>query len=225
MIIMQKRVGPKRVSVLEVGAGHKPIGVIGQAMRAQRKRQGREFVASDINLNLSETLRAFGLRNVPSNAKVLKECSLKTLKAQPDKSRDVIFGGFFFNGLITSTKSSGEYLLKVNEFFHDAKRVLKPNGRLIFVAHHSEAFLIKNGVKSVGFTAHIIPFNERMIQNSSSEWVEKTTTKEGLTDFFMTDHLVQKDVFASKAHALSKLTNLSVVESAKPALVIMKMIK
>ena len=222
---MQKRVGPKRVSVLEVGAGHKPLGVIGQAMRAQRKRQGREFVASDINLNFSETLRAFGLRDVPLNAKLLKECSLKTLKAQPDKSRDIIFGGFFFNGLITSTKSSEEYLLKVNEFFHNAKRVLKPNGRLIFVAHHSEAFLIKNGVKSVGFTAHIIPFNERMIQNSFSEWVEKTTTKEGLGKFFFTDHFVQNDSFVNKAQALSKLTKLSVEESARPALVVMRRIK
>jgi tRNA1(Val) A37 N6-methylase TrmN6 len=220
-----KRVGPKRVRVVEVGAGHKPIGVIGQALRAQRKRQGREFVASDIKLNLSDTLRSFGLRNAPSNAKVLKECSIKTLKAQADKSADIIFGGFFFNGLMTSTKNQLEYLHKVNEFFQNAKRVLKPNGRIIFVAHHSEAFLIKEGVKNVGFSAHIIPFNERMIQNSSSEWVQKTTTQEGLMDFFATDHFRQNDSFTNKASAFSKLTKLSVEESARPALVIMRRLK
>lgn len=220
-----KRIGPKRVRVVEVGAGTKPIGIIGQAIRAGKKRRGRSFIASDINLNLNDTLRSFGLSKVPSNAKVLKECSIKTLQGQSPKSADIIFGGFFFNGLRNSSRSEIEYLSKINEFFRQTKRVLTKNGRLIFIAHNSEAFMFKANAAELGYSAHIIPFNEKMIQNSTSEWVQRTGTRAGLEDFFMVDHAMQDSSFVKNAKLFSKITGLGVMDSARPALVIMKRLK
>ena len=59
----------KRVKVLEIGAGIEPTGVIGQARKALRKRFGRKFEASDSYARVESTFRAFGLRELPANAK------------------------------------------------------------------------------------------------------------------------------------------------------------
>jgi hypothetical protein len=70
----------KRVKVLELGAGVEPTGVIGQARKALRKRFGRKFEASDSYARVESTFRAFGLRELPANAKIMKKMFNGTFK-------------------------------------------------------------------------------------------------------------------------------------------------
>ena len=72
-----KRVGPKRVSVFEAGAGKIAFSALGQALR--KKRAGRQFIATDIALRKEETLRQRGLRETLNNLKLIKNCSMKEL--------------------------------------------------------------------------------------------------------------------------------------------------
>jgi len=220
-----KRVGPKRVSLLEVGSGINPYGIVSQARRAEKKRIGRKFIGSDTHLNLTQALRAFGLRELPKNAKVLKECSIKTLKAQPNKSLDIVFGSFFLNGVVTESKSKVDSVKSYKEFFGNAKRVLKPNGRLILVMHWIEALNYVEGAKVFGFSSHLLPVSEKMVENSTSEWIQGMSTKNGRERLLKHNENNHDTSFVQKSQNFALNKGLSADEAAKPMIVIMRKLK
>ena len=80
---MKKRIGPKRVKVFEAGAGDNPKGIFNQALKAQKDRVGRKFIASDLNLRKEAILRARGLKEVPRNLKLIQGCSVEELRDLP----------------------------------------------------------------------------------------------------------------------------------------------
>ena len=128
-----KRVGPKRVSLFEAGAGEVPFGLLGQALKAERKRRGRQFTAVDMKLNATEALRQRGLREAPKNLKLVKNCVVNELKKLPSSSQDIVFESYFLNCYSTRKGSDSYVFEKVAEYLNEAKRVLKPKGRIILI--------------------------------------------------------------------------------------------
>lgn len=165
-----KRVGPKRLELIEVGAGDKPIGIVGQGLRALRKRRGRTFVASDILAKPEETFRALGVKEL-ANTSILRECSIQTLKRYKPESKDVIFGAYFLNGLLKFGETRETIGQKISSFFTEVKRVLKKNGRLIIVGDLMTADSYERFGKSIGLKMHRIPISDDTARMAGSEWM------------------------------------------------------
>jgi hypothetical protein len=178
----KKKYKAKRVSVLEVGAGHKPRGIFAQALKALRIRKGRTFEASDIEIKATETAQIFGLSKIPKNASVLKMCSLEHLTQTKPASKDIIFGSYFLNGLIAE-KSQAEGVQKLFTFFREIKRVLKPRGRCILIADVANVEDLSRLAKSFELKVYIAPVTKEQASRNTSEWLEYMMKKEGRNDF------------------------------------------
>ncbi|MFA6269089.1 MAG: class I SAM-dependent methyltransferase [archaeon] len=191
---MLKRNGPKRVSVFEAGAGKEPLGIITQALRATRKRPGRSFVASDIEAR-KEIFRDFGLRKMLPNAKILKGDSLEHLAKEKTASRDVVFGSYFIASFINKAKREKGVMGAMSEvrgLFSQLHRVLKPNGRAIFIIDLQASDKLKAIAPIAGFRANLFRFKPR--ENVEySDWIMKRLTKSGREELMETN-LEQKVV-------------------------------
>ena len=168
--------GPKRVSVMDMGAGEKPFGVIGQAQRALKKRQGRTFEASDIEALPEATFREFGLTEMPKNARIIRGCSIKELKAKPDASVDVVFAGYFFNAIkdAQGKYSSAEMRFQTLKEMH---RVLTKNGRGILIVDQGAVPIYRMDSREANLTMHAIPFQERHFEQSMAKFIEARSTR------------------------------------------------
>jgi hypothetical protein len=172
-VVKQRK--PKRVSVLELGAGDKPYGIIGQAKRALKKRWGRTFEASDLVALPEVTFREFGLREMPKNAKVMRQCSIKHLNATPANSMDIVFGGYFLNGVRNSEGRKFDFEEKV-DIIKGIKRVLKKRGRLILVVDQGALELYREYARQSGFSIHVMPFKERHFEQSHAHFIERRSS-------------------------------------------------
>lgn len=173
-----KRVGPKRVSVFEAGAGDVAFGALGQALRAQRKRSGRSFIASDIALRKEETLRQRGLRESPSNLKLAKGCSINELKKLPAKSQDIVFDSFFLFDYSKGKSSSVREEMTL-DYFKEAARVLKPKGRIITLQARFNTQFVEKAARSLGLKMHTVRLSQKQLDESASKWIQLRATKEG----------------------------------------------
>jgi len=185
---MQKRIGPKRVSVFELGAGEVAFSALGQALR--KKRVGRQFIATDIALRKEETLRQRGLREAPTNLKLIKNCSMKELKKLPNLSQDIVFESYFLNNYIGLAARSGADATKLfTKFLKEVKRVLKPNGRLVIIQNVPLAQVMLSDAKKLNFKGHIVSLTEKQLTESMSEAIQKRSTLQKRQEIFDMDVL------------------------------------
>jgi tRNA1(Val) A37 N6-methylase TrmN6 len=175
--------GAKRVSVLELGAGKEPLGLIGQARRALIKRKGRKFEASDKETK-KEVFRSFGLSKIPENAKILRQCSLKHLKKTKTASQDIIFGSYFLYSFgFEEARKKGIKIAfkKMEQIMKEIKRVLKKGGRAIFIIDLKGSEKVIDLAQRNGFKIHFTKFKFSP-DKIYSKWIEERRTKEGRQD-------------------------------------------
>jgi len=193
--IVMKRVGPKRVSVFEAGAGDVPYGAIWHSNKAENIRKGRSFVATDIKLLLEEDLAKRGQR-VPSNLKLVRNCSVAELKKLPSASKDIIFESFFLNAY-SSVPGVNHYLFdRVMSYLKQVKRVIKPSGRIIMIHGYASAEIFAQAARSIGLKSHIVILSQKMLSESLAVWIRKRATlevrKEMLSDYVRENPTMQK---------------------------------
>jgi hypothetical protein len=190
---------PKRVSVLELGAGHEPHGVIGQAKKALRKRFGRRFEASDEYARVESTFRAMGLSKLPHNAKIMKQCSIEHLKNAKPGSFDVIYSSFFIRNQLhqfgnNTTRWESEFV----KFFKLAARAMKPGGRLVLLEEYIDNVKHADLAKRAGLKTHIVEPNEERLSLQDSEWVNmrllRANRKNYLEHFLGNGTVTQQEV-------------------------------
>jgi DNA modification methylase len=182
-----KRVGPKRVSLFEAGAGKIPLGLIDLALKSKEKRRGRTFFASDIEFKKEEILRARGLRTIPSNLRLVNECSLKELKMLPKESMDIIFESYFLNKFMWDSKKRLFDVSKGAEYLSEAKRVLKPKGRMIMVISLGSLDFMVLFARQAGFRVFAKILSEEQTAKSPAEYIKKRSTLKGRNEIFEQD--------------------------------------
>ena len=219
-----KRVGPKRVSVFEAGAGDVPFGVLGQALRAQKKRGGRTFVASDLVLREEEVLRQRGLKTSPANLRMVKECSIKSLQAMTTESKDIIFGSYFANLVLFNHyhQVGVEAALKeLKRFFNEAKRVLKKNGRLILVQDLADAKWIAEQAQPE-FKYHLIQLTDKQTAESTAEAINRRSTSEKRMQYLMSELAKGRVTHEHLQEDLIRMKLKNIDELAKPVVIILR---
>ena len=180
---MQKRVGPKRVSLFEAGAGQVPRGAVKQAVRALEKREGRKFIITDKALTSREIiLGSTGLAQFPKNLRLVRNCSVQVLKKLPKESQDIVFESFFLNSYV-SARTEGLVKERIVKYFNEAKRVLKPNGRIILVQSLVSAKDFTEIAKKRGFKVHIVKLSDKLLEKSKAEWVRRRATPKARRQF------------------------------------------
>lgn len=181
---MQKRVGPKRVSLFEAGAGQVPRGAVKQAVRAEEKRVGRKFIVTDKALTSREIiLNSTGLgAKFPKNLRLIRNCSVGVLKRLPRESQDIIFESFFLNSYV-SARRGGFLKARIEKYFNEAKRVLKPNGRIILVQSLVSAKDFTSVAKELGLKVHIAKLSDKLLEKSKAEWVRRRATPRARRQF------------------------------------------
>lgn len=204
-----KKYVAKRVSLLEIGAGHKPTGIVLQALHALRERVGRSFIASDIVASKEATLRNLGISDIPSNAKILTECSIKTLKEIDPKSQDIVFSSYFLNGYIRQQRISGPKNVygAFKEFIELSKRALKDNGRIVIVGDLMNMHALKMVGRELGLKAYTRRLTNIEILGSNSEWVGKMSTKKGREDM-INEGISNGDYTSSQATKFAQILKL-----------------
>jgi len=210
--LFMKRVGPKRVKLFEAGAGDTAMGALGQAIKAQKKRVGREFIASDIALRKEETLRQRGLRESPTNLKLIKECSIKELAKLPANSKDIVFDSFF----IWSHSDGKPNLVRakaVHDYLSQAMRVIKPGGRIITIQGYSTIQVIKPVANALGLKTHLVKLTNEQLANSSAEWINLRSTEKGREEILMTN-IVRNNVTLSDMQEFARKEGLKSVGDA-----------
>jgi hypothetical protein len=177
MLVVKQR-KPKRVSVMELGAGNQPYGIVGHAKRALKKRFGRTFEASDPLAN-PNIFRVMGLSKMPHNAKVLKQCSLKHLRETSAASKDVIFGSYFLSAFVMQHPKG--HVVGAQEcinLFKEIKRVLKKNGRAIFIVDLMGSRDYVTVAKELGLRTTMKKFVPNPEQ-TYSDWIDERSTRVG----------------------------------------------
>jgi len=167
----------KRLKVFEAGAGRVPNGIIMQALRAQKKRVGRTFLATDLELRAEEVLRKQGANAPLHNLKLIRGCSFAELKKAPSASMDLIFDSFFVLS-ISIQRPPAQRMQTIVEYLTEAKRVLKPRGRIISIQGFFNANTVAQVAKSVGLRAHIVRLTPKQLASSSSEAIPLRSTQE-----------------------------------------------
>ncbi|MFA6065303.1 MAG: hypothetical protein WC746_05665 [archaeon] len=167
----------KRLKVFEAGAGKHPNGIVNQALRSQKKRGGRTFLASDLELREEETLRRHSLSTSPENLKLVKGCSFAELKKAPSASMNLIFDSFFVLD-ISINRHPSQRMQTVAEYLNEAKRVLTPRGRIISIQGFFNANTVAQVAKSVGLRAHIVRLSPRQLETSSSDAIKLRSTQQ-----------------------------------------------
>ena len=168
----------KAFRVFEAGAGEVPFGIVGQAIKADRRGLNREFIAVDTALNTNETLRQRGLRKAPKNLKLVKNCAVAEMKKLPKASQDIVFASFFLNNYCRK-EGKEKWNMRFLEYLMDAKRALKPNGRIIIIQNHVGAENYANLAIQAGLKATILKLPLEMIERSTAENIEKRATLMG----------------------------------------------
>jgi ubiquinone/menaquinone biosynthesis C-methylase UbiE len=168
---------PKPFRVFETGAGDIPFGRIGQALKAKRKGLNREFIAVDTALNESGALRQRNLRVAPSNLKLVKDCASSEMKKIAPNSQDIVFSSFFLNNYC---RKAGEnnWVETVREYFKLARRILKPNGRIIVIQNQMGAIKYSTIAEEMGLKVSVVKLPQRMIDASTAEYIEKRASAE-----------------------------------------------
>jgi len=135
----------RHLNVFEAGCGKVPVGMIQQAVKAERRglRQ-RSFTGADIEgFNLDKVLKKLGVSNKPANLRVMQACAIDTLRKLEPESQHVIFGSYFLNHIALHGKSNN-MLLNAGEFVSAAKRALVPGGRIVLVLDNMTSLLAED---------------------------------------------------------------------------------
>jgi len=124
----------KPFQVMEVGCGDVPLGLVRKAQRSLEKgKSHRQFVGVDKKLDLDKLFKRAGIKELPSNLRLVESCAAKALSGLEPESQNVIFGSYLLNMLADKEScihpgySCDAVLLGM------AVRALKPDGRMVFV--------------------------------------------------------------------------------------------
>lgn len=170
-------------------------------------------------------MRGFNLSEVPKNAKILKECSLKTLKNTPSNSQDIVFGSYFINGLKTNKQidhklSKEQELIEISRgiasFFNESLRVMKPKGRIVLIAHLGEQHIVKMAAQQFGLKFYSRKLTQREIENSFSEWINNSGNPKGKEEMLF-GHMLSGTADNAARHA--KRLNIHPKETYHPILI------
>ena len=72
---------------------------------------------------------------------------------------------------------------KVLTYLLEAKRVLKPNGRIILVQSLVSAKDFTEIAKKRGFKVHIVKLSDKLLEKSKAEWVRRRATPKARRQF------------------------------------------
>lgn len=165
--------------VFEAGAGEIPYGLIGQALKARKRGLNREFTAADVALLAEQALRQRNLTNAPSNLKLVRNCAMDELKKLPTESHDIVFGSYFLNNY-AGIHGERYHASRAMEYFAEARRVLKPNGRIIIIQDNMFAGNYVEFARKMGFSGVTrVKLPLRFLEGSTAFYIEQRATREG----------------------------------------------
>jgi ubiquinone/menaquinone biosynthesis C-methylase UbiE len=103
---------------------------------------------------------------------------MNELKKLPKSSMDIVFDSFF---LFDYSRERRNFIRKKMEkdYFREAMRVLKPNGRIITIQARFNEQFIREHAKKLGLRMHTIRLTQKQLDESSATWVKKRATKKG----------------------------------------------
>ena len=101
----------------------------------------------------------------------------------------------------------------VHDYLEQAKRVIKPNGRIITVQGYSTVYVIKKVAEALGLKTHLVKLTNEQLTNSSAEWINLRSTEKGRDEILM-NNLVRNNVNLSDMQEFAKKEGLKSVGDA-----------
>ena len=206
-------------NVFEIGAGREPLALIRKAQRSIQRKKNRVFVGADKALNLSETIRLAGIKNLPKNITLAQKCAIGALlKAKPE-SQHVIFGSYLVNMLSRNTRSCFIPSLECEKaIFVAAEKALRPGGRIILIQDRDIENFMREAAYNLGLELHFIPLTDRQLQSSESWAIQMRSNREKRMEYLKESKIPMGD-FKAGARSL-KLG--AVDECARPTAFILR---
>jgi ubiquinone/menaquinone biosynthesis C-methylase UbiE len=172
---MARRVTPFRV--FESGPGEIPCGAIGQALKSNRRGLNREFTAVDVALRAEEALRQRGLREAPRNLKLVRNCAVAEMMKLSPESQDIVFGSYFLNNYSTQYGEENRELRTI-EYLHEAKRIIKPRGRIILIQDQLFAEGFAQTARRMGLKVSVVKLPPKLVEASTAEYIKYRRSEE-----------------------------------------------
>jgi len=169
---MAKPVSKKKKTfrIFEAGSGANPKGLLLQAKKATEKGRKRHFVGVDIaRLSLTAVLKKLLKRSDYKNLKLVRKCAVEAVKKLKPESQDIIFSSYLMNELSYKTDTSGISLNRV--FLKEAKKALKPGGRIVLVLDKGGISTYKAIANELGLGFHSIPISDKAAEKSNAEYI------------------------------------------------------
>jgi len=170
----------KPFNVVELGGGKVPLGLV----KLASKRRGinarrRKFVGNDIHLDMNTLLEKSGLKKLPRNLSFINKCAVQALEGMESGTAHVIFASYLFNTMRDKKSGGREYVPIPFDLTREAKRVLVPGGRLVFVNNLGHKHIFRDLAAQAGLGFHAIPLTDTRAQNSAAYFIRERGTPEG----------------------------------------------
>ncbi len=169
---MPKPVSKKKKTfrVFEAGSGANPKGLFLQAKKASGRGKKRHFVGVDIaRLSLTAVLKKLLKRSDYKNLKLVRKCAVEAVKKLKPESQDIIFSSYLLNELSYKTDTRGISLNRV--FLKEAKKALKPGGRIVLVQDKGTISIYREIANELGLDFHSIPLSDKAAKKSNAEYI------------------------------------------------------
>ncbi|MBN1941445.1 MAG: hypothetical protein JW772_04665 [Candidatus Diapherotrites archaeon] len=178
----RKKPKPKKkpFTVFEAGTGKRPLGLLHQAVKASNARKAhRRFMGvEDQGFNVSKALtRLFGRKGIPKNLKLVSDCAVHVITKPPSESQNIIFESYLLNNISRPSKCFGISTCE-EVFLTEAKRVLKPGGRLVLVQGKPSVDYYREIAEELGFGFHVIEIPAEKAQRSFSRSIRMRSLPE-----------------------------------------------
>jgi len=159
-------------------------------LKSNRRGLGREFTAVDAALRAEEALRQRGLSKAPKNLNHVCNCAVDEMKKIQPESQDIVFGSYFLNNY--SMKFGQEKReARAMEYLNEARRILKPHGRIILIQDYCFAESYAKTGQKMGLKVSVVKLPPRMVEASTADYIEMRQNESGrrrLLEIDMQEH-------------------------------------
>lgn len=200
--------------IFEAGSGMLSKAIVKKAALSGKKGQNREFTGVDKNLLPRLSLLLSGRAKMPSTLVLKRADAIAEMAAVPAKSQSIVFSSYLLNNVNAEARKA---------FFSQAKRALRPGGRLAIVQDKSEVIGVRQDAKNLNWRTTILELADSALKKSSSKAMRERSTpakRKSMLEYYL-NRPGSKTKQAMKLQMETRLIN-SPDEYAKPVLIIMQ---